>query len=155
MSYFLFLCHNFLQSRHLSWREFWKVPRYGARQWTGFYVRCYESVQTALYIRDFRLSSLYKWDFHSFEMLVSVCWSLITNVSGQPVGPIFKGQIVQEKCQGQLGTQVCTNIHWVRSQKIEDPTVYITVKPVLNGISRDQNIFPLKPGFRLIEVHYI
>ena len=30
-----------------------------------------------------------------------------------------------------------------------------TVKPVLNGISRDQNIFPLKPGFRLIKVHYI
>ena len=30
-----------------------------------------------------------------------------------------------------------------------------TVKPVLNGISRDQNIFPLKPGFLLIKVHYI
>ena len=30
-----------------------------------------------------------------------------------------------------------------------------TVKPVLNGISRDQDIFPLKPGFRLIKVHYI
>jgi len=30
-----------------------------------------------------------------------------------------------------------------------------TVKPVLNGISRDQNVFPLKPGFRLIKVHYI
>ena len=33
--------------------------------------------------------------------------------------------------------------------------VHSTVKPVLNGISRDQNIFPLKPGFRLIKVHYI
>jgi len=30
-----------------------------------------------------------------------------------------------------------------------------TVKPVLNGISWDQNIFPLKPGFRLIKLHYI
>jgi len=30
-----------------------------------------------------------------------------------------------------------------------------TVKPVLNGISRDQTIFPLKSGFRLIKVHYI
>jgi len=30
-----------------------------------------------------------------------------------------------------------------------------TVKPVLNGISRDQNMFPLKPSFRLIKVHYI
>jgi hypothetical protein len=28
-----------------------------------------------------------------------------------------------------------------------------TVKPVLNGISRVQNIFPLKPGFRLIKVY--
>ena len=33
--------------------------------------------------------------------------------------------------------------------------VITTVKPVLNGISRDQNIFPLKPGFCLIKVHYI
>jgi hypothetical protein len=31
---------------------------------------------------------------------------------------------------------------------------YNTVKPVLSGISRAQNIFPLKPGFRLIEVYY-
>jgi hypothetical protein len=29
-----------------------------------------------------------------------------------------------------------------------------TVKPVLNGISRGQKIFPLKPGFRLIKVYY-
>jgi hypothetical protein len=28
------------------------------------------------------------------------------------------------------------------------------VKPVLNEISRVQNIFPLKPGFRLIKVYY-
>jgi hypothetical protein len=28
-------------------------------------------------------------------------------------------------------------------------------KSCLNGISRDQNIFSLKPGFRLIKVHYI
>jgi hypothetical protein len=29
-----------------------------------------------------------------------------------------------------------------------------TVKPVLNGISRVQNIFLLKPGFRSIKVYY-
>jgi hypothetical protein len=29
-----------------------------------------------------------------------------------------------------------------------------TVKPVLDGISRVQNIFPLKSGFRLIKVYY-
>jgi hypothetical protein len=28
------------------------------------------------------------------------------------------------------------------------------VKPVLNGISRVQNMFPLKPGFRSIKVYY-
>jgi hypothetical protein len=29
-----------------------------------------------------------------------------------------------------------------------------TEKPVLNGISRAQNIFLLKPGFRLMKVYY-
>jgi hypothetical protein len=28
------------------------------------------------------------------------------------------------------------------------------LKPVLKGISRAQNIFPLKPDFRLIKVYY-
>jgi hypothetical protein len=32
---------------------------------------------------------------------------------------------------------------------------HYTIKPVLSGISRDQNIFPLKPGFRIIKAHYI
>jgi hypothetical protein len=31
---------------------------------------------------------------------------------------------------------------------------FYVVKPVLNGISRVQNIFPLKSGFRLIQVYY-
>jgi len=34
-------------------------------------------------------------------------------------------------------------------------TSFVQKKPVLNGISRDQNTFPLKPGFRLIKVHYL
>jgi hypothetical protein len=45
--------------------------------------------------------------------------------------------------------------------KLEDQSRYIlgriincTVKPILNGISRVQNIFLLKPGFRLIKVYY-
>jgi hypothetical protein len=29
--------------------------------------------------------------------------------------------------------------------------IFSTVKPVLNGTAMDQNIFPLKPGFRLIK----
>jgi hypothetical protein len=37
---------------------------------------------------------------------------------------------------------------------IISPLTY-TVKPVLNGISRDQKIFRLKPGFRLIMAYYI
>jgi hypothetical protein len=31
---------------------------------------------------------------------------------------------------------------------------FSTVKTVLNGISRVQNIFLLKPGFRLIKIYY-
>ena len=45
------------------------------------------------------------------------------------------------------------NISIFRS--LQAPEDGYTVKPVLNGISRDQNIFPLKPGFRLIKVYYI
>jgi hypothetical protein len=43
-------------------------------------------------------------------------------------------------------------------RKVIDINIIIiinTVKPVQNGISRDQKIFPLKPGFRLIKVYYI
>jgi hypothetical protein len=32
--------------------------------------------------------------------------------------------------------------------------LFITVKPVLSGISRVQNMFLLKPGFRLIKEYY-
>jgi hypothetical protein len=40
------------------------------------------------------------------------------------------------------------------SKKNEVTGQFNTVKHVLNGISRVQNIFPLKPGFRLIKVYY-
>jgi hypothetical protein len=33
-------------------------------------------------------------------------------------------------------------------------SVYFTVQPVLNGISRVQNIFPLKLGLHLIKIYY-
>jgi hypothetical protein len=47
--------------------------------------------------------------------------------------------------------------HWVLFILIKTMALSVgvkgsTVKPVLNGISRVQNIFPLKPGFRLIKV---
>jgi len=34
--------------------------------------------------------------FRSFGMLCSVDWYLVTDVSGHPIGPVFKNQEVQE-----------------------------------------------------------
>jgi hypothetical protein len=42
---------------------------------------------------------------------------------------------------------------WVVKSISFYPQFYTTVKPILNGISRVQNIFPLKPGFHLIKVY--
>jgi hypothetical protein len=50
--------------------------------------------------------------------------------------------------EGKAGNQQTDSRGWVIA-KIN------TVKPVLSGISMDQKNFPLKPGFRLIKVHYI
>jgi hypothetical protein len=52
-----------------------------------------------------------------------------------------------------------TFLGWFKLEAVINNTNYIykiltTVKPVLNGISRVQNIFPLKPGFCLIKVYY-
>jgi len=47
------------------------------------------------------------------------------------------------------------SVHSLSENFINFCTESCTVKPVLNGMSRDQNIFPLKPGFRLIKVHYL
>jgi hypothetical protein len=45
-------------------------------------------------------------DLRSFGLLRSVDWLLVTNVSEQPIGPIVKGQAVQEEFQEQLGVQL-------------------------------------------------
>jgi len=42
--------------------------------------------------------SKYNQDLRPSGMLSSVCWYLLTDVSGQPIGPIFKSQPVQEGC---------------------------------------------------------
>jgi len=55
-----------------------------------------------------RLPRRCKWDLRSFGILHSVEWQFATDVSGQPIGPIFKGQAVQEECQEHLGTQCVT-----------------------------------------------
>ena len=38
----------------------------------------------------------YRWDLCLSGMLHSIDWKLVTEVSGQPIGPIFKGQVIQE-----------------------------------------------------------
>jgi hypothetical protein len=39
------------------------------------------------------------WDLRSSGMLRSTDWYLVTDVSGQPIGAIFKGQEVQDEIQ--------------------------------------------------------
>jgi len=46
-------------------------------------------------ILDFTPSTRCKWGLRSSGMLHSVDWWLVTDVSGPPIGPIFKGQVVQ------------------------------------------------------------
>jgi len=50
---------------------------------------CWSTVCSSM--RDFRLPARCKWDLPSFGILRSVYWQFITDVSGQPIGPIFKG----------------------------------------------------------------
>jgi hypothetical protein len=47
-------------------------------------------------LRSFKLPPECKWDFCSSEILRSVNWYLVTEVSGQPLGAIIKGQADQE-----------------------------------------------------------
>jgi hypothetical protein len=47
-------------------------------------------------MRDIRLSLLCKLDLSFSAVLRRVEWWLLTNVSAQPIGPIFKGQAVHE-----------------------------------------------------------
>jgi hypothetical protein len=47
---------------------------------------------------DFRLLALCKWDRCSCGMLHGADCELLTDVSGQPIGPIFKGQAVFLDC---------------------------------------------------------
>ena len=46
--------------------------------------------------RTFVVSSDLYRDFRSSGVLCSVDWQVVTDVSGQPVGPICKGQTVQQ-----------------------------------------------------------
>ena len=48
-------------------------------------------------MRDFRLRPQCKQDLRYSVMLRSEDWSLVTDVSRQPVGPILKGQAVKEE----------------------------------------------------------
>jgi hypothetical protein len=58
--------------------------------------------QTHTYLRDFRLPLRRKWGLRSSVTLRSVDLYLVTDVSGQPIGPIFKGQTVQEEGRPQI-----------------------------------------------------
>jgi len=46
----------------------------------------------AFRISDFRLPPRSRWDLCSSGLLRSESWQFVTNVSTQPIGPIFMGQ---------------------------------------------------------------
>jgi hypothetical protein len=52
------------------------------------------------------------WALCSSGMLHSINWYLLTDVLGQPISPIFKGQAIHR--------QLTTNLHCVTSQKSKD-----------------------------------
>ena len=90
---------------------------------TVFCSVCY--VTFILHINQFGIC-----DLRSPAMLRSVDWLLCTDVSGQPIGPIFKGQAVQalfleclaleDRPIGCPEISVTTNLRCVKSQKSED-----------------------------------
>jgi hypothetical protein len=57
-------------------------------------------------MHDYRLPWWCKWDLHSSGILCSRDWQFVTEVPGQPISPILKGQAVQEVCQEHAGTQL-------------------------------------------------
>jgi hypothetical protein len=73
---------------------------------------------------DFRLPPPCILDLHSSGILRAVEWYLVTEVSGQPICPIFKDQAIQEALKmGLIGcpeTSVTINLHCVTSQKGEN-----------------------------------
>jgi hypothetical protein len=40
-------------------------------------------------------------------ILHSVDWLFVSDASGQPIHPLFRGLAAQKKCQGQLGALLC------------------------------------------------
>jgi hypothetical protein len=65
-------------------------------------------------------------------------------------------QDLQKKIRIFYAPQFFSGQNRKKVRKLRQQIRYIyTVKPVLNGFTRDQNIFPLKPGFHLIKAHYI
>jgi len=47
---------------------------------------------------DFKLWQWWKWDLYSSGILRSAAWYYITDVSLQPIVPLFKGQTVFLNC---------------------------------------------------------
>jgi len=55
---------------------------------------------------DFRLQPPCRSDLRSSRILLSVQWKLLTDVSGQPIGSVCKGQEIKIPKPLQMGTTV-------------------------------------------------
>jgi hypothetical protein len=70
---------------------------------------------TKVTVCDFRLLLRCKLDLHSPGMLCSADEKSVTDVSGQPIGPIFKHQAVQKRMPGTLRYAVILGMVWVET----------------------------------------
>ena len=58
---------------------------------------CRERLWIVRHMTDYRIPPQCQWDLRSSAIMRSVDWKLGTDLSGRHIGPIFKGQAVQEE----------------------------------------------------------
>jgi len=62
----------------------------------SFYNPACNSYKLHVELSDFMLPLWCESDPHSSVTLHTADWWLVTNTSGQPIGPVFKGPVVQD-----------------------------------------------------------
>jgi hypothetical protein len=80
-------------SEHLAASVFWAVQEDN------------KFCKTNKYMRDFRLSPRCRWDLLCSGILRSLRWRFHTDVSGQPIGPVFKAEDKADKLSQNVGTE--------------------------------------------------
>jgi len=82
-----------------------------------------EGMKPKLYSWDFSLPSRCSWGLCASRMLRGVAWQLVTDVSGQPVGPLLKGSLKRVSIAVPETSEI--NSFWYISNKMQFYTVYL------------------------------